>query len=268
MSEFNKKPDLIGYLYGELTEEERRAVEQWLRQHPEAQQELDELQETRSRIAHLPEVQPSAPMYSLPVAQTNVARRRWVSWAGVAAAAILVLLVVLNTSITVSKQGMTIAFGQPILVETPAPTPVDNQQWKEQLTEALALNNALFEQQLDSIQQKLQQQLAQNQQVLLSRWQTQSVAQDELQRQKLEEFATTYYQKSIPGIAANLQTMQLQQRQEFQLMLNELWNDWLTVRRADLQVIQTNMQNLQQNVELNRTQTKDLLENMLVRLNY
>jgi len=250
----------MGYLYGEISAEERQKVEAWLREHPEDRAELQQLQETRSWLAAVPAA-PTKTTLNFPTAKS---KRLWavprLAWIGAAAAVLLLLLTTLGTSVTVSEKGMTIAFGQPALSATANP---ESQAWQKQILEVLAENDEATEQRLDSIQRQVQHELLQQQKTLLQDWQAQLARHDALQRKKLEQFAMEYYQKEVPIMIANVQDMQLEQREELQVILNEMWNDWLAVRSADLQIIQASMDDLQENIERNQNQTQ-VLEDILV----
>jgi len=255
MSERHYQPDLMGYLYGEISEAERRKVEAWLAEHPEEQAELEQLRETRSWLATAP---PAPPQTSPFVIEKSATRRRFptLAWIGAAAAVLLLLLTAIGTQVDFTGNGMRITFGQPA-----PPTPAED--WQQQLLQTLAEQDRAAEQRLDSMQQAMQRQFLRQQTQLLDHWQNRLATHDAQQRQKLEQFAADYYQQEVPGMIANVQEMQLQQREELQVILNDMWNDWLEVRSADLQIIQASMVNFQDKLERNQNQTQ-VLEDILV----
>jgi len=255
MSERHYQPDLMGYLYGEISEEERQKVEVWLAEHPEEEAELEQLRETRSWLATAP---PAPPQKSPLFVEESAPRRRFptLAWMSAAAAVLLLLLVTIGTEVDFTGNGMQITFGK-------TRTETITEDWQQELLQTLAEKDRAAEQRLDSMQHAMQQQLMQQQTQLLDNWQDRLAAHDAQQRKKLEQFATDYYQKEVPNMIANVQEMQLQQRDELQIILNDMWNDWLEVRSSDLQIIQATMANFQENLERNQNQTQ-VLEDILV----
>jgi hypothetical protein len=255
MSERHYQPDLMGYLYGEISEEERQKVEAWLAKHPEEQAELEQLRETRSWLANAP---PAPPQTSPLFVEEATTRRRLpkLTWMNAAAAVLLLLLTTIGTQVDFTGNGMQITFGT-----TKSEAPSDG--WREELLQTLAEKDRAAEQRLDSLQQAMQKQLLQQQSQLLDNWQHRLAAHDAQQRKKLKQFASDYYQKEVPYLIANVQEIQLQQREELQIILNDMWNDWLEVRSADWQIIQANMAGFQENLKRNQNQTQ-VLEDILV----
>ena len=103
------KERLIDYLYGEMTVEERAAFEEQLRINPSLKRELDQLSESRTFLAELPDVQPPAMIVPL-----RTSKKRWLKWgiaAGIAASIIL-LLDVLNFQIRTTEKGLALSFGE------------------------------------------------------------------------------------------------------------------------------------------------------------
>lgn len=253
---------LMDYLYDELNAAERQEVERWLADNPEAQQELKALQQTRNVLAKLPDAMPTSPIITMPPKSTS--RRRWLIPVITSAAAVLLLLLIAtNVRVDVRDQGMIIAFGK-----APAQVQVsENELSTKDLQQAIAANNALLFQQLDSIQRGLQLQLTANQQVMQENWQQRWAAQQANYEGRIKTLASQEFEQKYPQLAALVQDMQLEQQEELRLMFTQLWNNWQDVRAADLQVIETNLTAIQQNIEFNRQDTEQLFRNILVRAN-
>jgi hypothetical protein len=101
---------MAGYVLGDLSEAEQLALENWLREHPEANSELASLQETLALSAYgldeeakpseslrwriLQEARQSPPTASVPAPSLSQPKRRnWLSWgASIAAAAAIAVL--------------------------------------------------------------------------------------------------------------------------------------------------------------------------------
>ncbi|MDX1671711.1 MAG: hypothetical protein R3211_05170 [Balneolaceae bacterium] len=121
----------MDYLYDEISEEEKEQLEDYLREHPSMQEELQELQKTRTMLQQLPYEEPSERL--LVVEPRERTFSQWLRQAGnllpqsawgktaFAMAASLVLLVmvasVAQLHIQTGSAGMEISFGQ-----TPQPS--------------------------------------------------------------------------------------------------------------------------------------------------
>src|SRR5690606_15130579 len=116
----NYKPDetlLISYLYGELQGEEKRHVERYLAEHPEALREVESLTFVRKALANVPDKEVIAPPI---VFDDHKTRYFWNapfgrSLIGIAASITLILLVGKFTGFNASYTNNTfvIRFGEP-----------------------------------------------------------------------------------------------------------------------------------------------------------
>jgi len=81
---------LISYLYGELSPDEREKVEAYLHQHPEAREEMEEMQSIRSFFSEEKEETDTPPLViQLTPQPKTVAFPRWSKWAAAAVVALL-----------------------------------------------------------------------------------------------------------------------------------------------------------------------------------
>lgn len=251
---------LMDYLYDELNEADRKEVEKWLSENPEAQRELAALQQTRELLSAVPEVVPSTPIKK--ISSSNSIRRRWLPLAiTAAAAAILLLLVATNVSVQTHEGGVIIAFGKAPTLESTKTTTTQ----PAAVQQAITANNQLLYQKLDSIQQDLQGQLVANQNAMQQQWQRQWSAKQVSYENQLKSLANEAFRKKYPELAAFVQDMQLEQEQDMRLILTQLWNEWQRQRAEDLKTIERNFVMLNQNLELNRQGTEEMFRSMLTR---
>ncbi|MEM6522848.1 MAG: hypothetical protein AAGF85_05085 [Bacteroidota bacterium] len=114
------KPDevmLINYLYGELTDEEKKAVEDYLKKNPEAAKEVHGLNDTRSIISAYEDkevIPPAALTQGDLESRVTSNGRGWKTIMAIAASLSLILLVGFLTGFnaTYNKKGLTIGFNQ------------------------------------------------------------------------------------------------------------------------------------------------------------
>mgnify|MGYP002402423054 CR=1 FL=1 len=254
------KSRLMDYLYDELNEADRKEVEKWLSENPEARRELLALQQTRELLSAVPEVEPAIPIVK--ISSSHSIRRRWLPLAiTAAAAAILLLLIATNVSVQTHESGVIIAFGK-------APAPLQLEETgadADAIQAAITANNQQLYQQLDSIQRGLQGLLVDNQTTMQQQWQRQWSAKQINYENQLQSLANEAFRKKYPELAAFVQDMQLEQEQEMRLMLTQLWNEWQRQRTEDLKTIERNFVMLNQNLELNRQGTEEMFRSMLTR---
>ena len=247
----DKKERLIDYLYGEMTEAERREFEELLSQDEEMRAEWNALQQTRSRLAELPEIRPEATVVTI-----EAPRPRWSKWgwrAG-AAAAVLLLLSLLNPRLEIGSNGLVLALGAPAPAETNAPT--TDEASMANLQEQLAQRDRELEQRLLQLDTQWQNRLAQREERLQQNWDRQ-LAIYQTQRQKdLEKFAQY--------LVDLVQNLQLEQQEELRLLLTRFWSQWQETRAADLESIESEFVNLYRNFELNQSETEAILKSLVV----
>lgn len=250
----NQEEKLIDYLYGEMTSAEKQAFEQELQQNPALQKELEALQESRTFLADLPEVQPPATVITL--------KRQpfpWKKWAIPAsiAASLLLLLQLFDFQATTTKNGLTFSFGTPVekpITRTPDNiTLADVQQLIEkseavQQQQQLLLLDSIWQKrqvnQLNAMQKKLNQQL---------------VAHQSQQKSELQDFANNFRQEEIPELANLMQNLLEAHQQKTQVFLGEAWTSWQETRNNDLNIIKNEFANVYQN----QTETDALLINVI-----
>lgn len=156
------KEELMDYLYDELTPERHAEVAAWLKEHPEAQAELDELQGVRTTLAQLPDEPVERPILMLGERERKTRTVFMGAWARTltGVAAVLLLLITLaylgKMQVTVADGGFTLAFNQPAAVEANDPEPRPAGMTEAQVDSLLQVRMAqqLMEQQ-DSLYQTL-----------------------------------------------------------------------------------------------------------------
>lgn len=245
----------MDYLYGEMPPDERPDFEAWLEQHPEAKQELDALQQTRTTLAMSIDEVPAPLVVELPREQRIP--HRW--WARAAAVAILLVAGwLLNFQLQIGEKGLTLSLGEAPAVtpqtiasepasaqnETPVPLTVDHQQMEQKLHA------------MDSIWQTRFAGLQHQQQNQWRQWQQQ-------QRIQLAGMQQEFTRAEWPRLAGLMQQLQLEQQEELRLLISELWETWQQTRQTDLKAIDSRMTLMYQNVERNQLEAEARFVNYL-----
>lgn len=171
MNEQTARELLMDYLYDEISAADKEKLETYLEHHPEMQKELDQLQQTRSLLQQMPEVEPGQ---SITIVETNENNNGWAQnikqlipqsgWVrtALATAACLALLIVTaamaDVSLHSTQSGFSIYFG-----DTP---PIESTGLTDEQTEAIIQkiqqeNTALMTEYADMLNKHNRQQLQQ-----------------------------------------------------------------------------------------------------------
>ena len=252
----NQEEKLIDYLYGEMTSAEKQAFEQKLQQNPALQKDLEALQESRTFLADLPEVQPPATVITLK--RAPFPWKRWAIPASIAAS-LLLLLQLFDFQATTTENGLTFSFGTPVEKPmTPILPPSDNITLAE-VQQLIVKREAVHQQQsllLDSIWQKRQ---ANQMNAMQSKLNQQMLAYQSQQKTELQDFANNFRQEEIPELANLMQNLLEAHQQKTQVFLGEAWTSWQETRNNDLNLIKSEFANVYQN----QTETDALLINVI-----
>lgn len=255
MNNVDRQAQMMDYLYGEMTGQERREYELWLDQNPEIRQEIESLQTSRQWLSDLEEVTPQPILVDL--APKRTISLKWIYRAG-AAAAVLLALWLFNFQIRTDRGGVILSFGHPDTIQQPEPVEAD------------AIPAAVWEKVLAEQQQMLEQKLVN----MDSSWQTQLTAlQQENQQQwwslknnqaqQVEQVRKAFTEKELPRLAGLMQQLQIEQQEELQLLLVEFWNTWQETRQTDLERIDYKMTNLYEDVERNQQASEARVVNFI-----
>lgn len=234
---------MMAYLYGELSSEEQAEFERWLEQHPTAKAELNELKSTRSLLGLLEDIRPSATTVELK--PRPLISKKWMQWMSIAAGLALALMVA-RPQLEVTGRGAMVTFGSYEKQAPSTPKPANDDDAIQQL---VAQSNFKIYKQLDSIQKQLGDKIAWKEQTLMTALENELNSHKYQQQQYLTRTVNNQYQERIPRIVSNVQSMQLEQRQEVKQMLNRLWQEWQKQRERDMEAIERAILELQLQVQ-------------------
>lgn len=233
---------LMDYLYGELSAQEKAAFEQQLQNDPKLQQELRDFQSTRTMLQQVEEMQPKATVVELkPKPVVSMRAVKWLS----AAAAVALLLLVGKPSMEVSSNGFMIAFGSPNTIQS-QPEVLQPNDYEPIIHNAVAKSNQDIYKMLDSIQHQLGTRINTKEQSLLEAIERELSTYENQQQRKVARVVNNQYEENMPRLVSMTQDMQLEQRRELKSMMNRLWKDLQRQREADLQAIERAFLELQQ----------------------
>ena len=229
---------LMAYLYGELSAEEKINFEEILKNDPALQEELREFRSVRSMMKQLEEVQPKSTVVEIKT--KPIIPMKMIRWLSIAASLAL-LLWAGKPRLDVNKSGFSIAFGTP-----PNSTLVsESVDYSPIIQEEIARNTQVIYRRLDSIQQHLGSQQNLDESSLMNAIEKELAGYQSKQKKNLVRAVNSEYEQNIPRIVSNVQDMQLEQRRELRKLLNRMWQDVQRQREADLNAIDNALFELQ-----------------------
>lgn len=254
MSYKPKESTLISYLYGELDGEEKKRLELYLSEHPEARNELDEMKGVLGIMGHAKDREVEVPMFSFTSpSKVIVDSRDWGTWwrypLGIAASLVLLMVVGYLTSFNVSsKEGqLSIAFGDQKDVTGEVFT---KDQVREMINLALDENNRLVNQQIENTKKNLLTQVAHQSPV-------------KIDQQLLNEYIQRLRQYNASTMAGLLEESEQEQRRYTDQIVQDLAIFMDLQRQDDMELIQTRIENLSEDTRRFNQQTGQILTSLL-----
>ncbi len=249
----NREELLMDYLYGEMNEEQRQAFEKMIAADPDLARELAELQDTRSLMAELDEVQPTPTVVS--IQQYVSPWKKW-RWPLGIAASFLLLLSWLNPRLQVGNGALTFSLGKVAVAESNAEPAFDVEALYDKTAAMLKEQEERLDRKVLQVDASWQEKWRQQEQHMVVNWQRQ-------QKRQTEEIIAQFQSEQLPEIASLVQSLQIQQQQELQSLLTNFWQEYQKTRLSDLESIGTEFTNVYNNVELNKNETEAMFVNLL-----
>ncbi|HET9054697.1 MAG TPA: hypothetical protein VFM90_11015 [Cyclobacteriaceae bacterium] len=265
------KPDesaLMAYLYGELQGEEKRNVEKYLNENPEAMASLQEMMDVRKILSVVEDKEVIAP----PIVMEDSRQRYF--WnapyfktvIGIAASIMLLLVAgkILDVRITVTDNVAQVSFGEPVVKTVdPVQPGLTAQQVQDMINNSVQSNNEVVQAGWSESQKKIDASIRKNM----------TLNSDKLQA--LVKEASKASEVQISGYVASLKNENQQLVKDyFKLTTNEqqkyienLLVDFAKYmnqqRTSDLEAIQLRMVNMEQNTSLFKEETEQILASII-----
>ncbi|SHH55698.1 hypothetical protein SAMN04488109_4348 [Chryseolinea serpens] len=277
MSYKPSEQDLMAYLYGELEDDKREKLEQYLLENPTARLELERMNGLRRMLAQVEDKEVIAPPIFV---GEHPSQRFWQApymktIMGIAASLLVVILVAKLSGLNIryQQQELRISFGDVPKVKTessvtqPTVASLTPEQVQDMINNSLQQNNATLQASLDETQKKLNASI------------NQSLALNSGKIDKLVQQASTASEAQVREFVASMQTENAKMvKSYFQLSANEQkqYVEGLLVdfakylqqqRNDDLQVVRTQINSLQQNNDVFRKETEQILTSIISKVN-
>jgi hypothetical protein len=277
MSYKPSEQDLMAYLYGELEDDKREKLEQYLLENPTARLELEKMNGLRRMLAQVEDKEVIAPPIFV---GEHPSQRFWQApymktIMGIAASLLVVILVAKLSGLNIryQQQELRISFGDAPEVKTAQPVTQPHvatltpEQVQDMINNSLQQNNATLQASLDETQRKLNASI------------NQSLALNSGKIDKLVQQASTASEAQVREFVASMQTENAKMvKSYFQLSANEQkqYVEGLLVdfakylqqqRNDDLQVVRTQINSVQQNNDAFRKETEQILTSIISKVN-
>lgn len=270
----NYKPDesqLVAYLYGELSGEEKSRVEQYLASHPEARKELDALTFVTDALRSIGDKEVIAPPIVLDNDRIVPFWNTYFSKAllGIAASLTLIILVAKwsGLSLNYSNSTLTIGFGITPAVEITKqqePMMLTNVQVQEMIDASLLKNNQFvanqWEQQQQDMQQSIRTMLASKNDDVFNQLVSKSAQATE---EQIRQFALTMQADNARMIKDYLTLNSSDQRKYIETLLVDFAKYLEAQQQNDLNVLQARVNKLEQNTDLFKYETEKILTSII-----
>jgi hypothetical protein len=277
MSYKPSEQDLMAYLYGELEDDKREKLEQYLLENPTARQELEKMHGLRRMLAQVEDKEVIAPPIFV---GEHPSQRFWQApymktVMGIAASLLVVILVAKFSGLNIryQQQELRIGFGDAPEVKTvrpvtqPVAATLTPDQVQDMINSSLQQNNAALQASLEETQQKLNasihQSLALNSGKIDKLVQQASAASET----QVREFVASLQTENAKLVKSYFQLSANEQKQYVEGLLVDFAKYLQQQRNDDLQVVKTQINSLQQNNDVFRKETEQILTSIISKVN-
>lgn len=270
------KPDegtLIAYLYGELEGAEKEKIERYLFETPEAMRELENLQRIRSLLGTIEDKEVIAP----PLVIDNGIRNFWFpsrylrTILGVAASLLLLLVAGRMTGLHIraADRTLTISFGEAgvnkeeLTANAESDSLLTPMAIQRMIDASLSENNSVIQDSWKDSQAKLDASIQRNLALNSSRIDKLVNEASQASQQQITAYVSTLQTQNLQFIKDYYQLTAAEQKQYIEELLVDFAKYLQQQRNDDLTLMQTRMNNIEQNTGLFQQETEQILSSII-----
>lgn len=261
--------DLMAYLYGELEGKEKEMVEQYLLESAEARLELEKLKQLRHALGHIKDKEVIAPpifvgdarppfIWNAPYFKTIVS---------IAASLLLIMMVgkFAGLQIGYADKELRISFGQlPPEVKQVAATPsITSGEVQQMINASLEQNNIEMKETWADTQKNLDASIVKNLASNSAKIDNLVKESSAASQQQIREFVATMQAENVQVVKSYFQLSSSEQKQYIESLLVDFAKYLQQQRNDDLQVVQTQLNSLQQNTDIFKQETEQILTSII-----
>jgi hypothetical protein len=267
----NYKPNestLMAYLYGELDATESAKVREYLSQHPEEFEKLQQMTQVREMMSNILDKEVIAPSIIAESRQVHFWQSGYFkTWMSIAASFVLILIAgrVLGPDISYSNGELRISFKEAKATSTTQTLNglLSANEVQGMIDSSLAKNNEFIQANLNESQKKVEQSLQTN------------LASNSAKIDALMKVASQASQDQIKGFVAALQEENLKTMKDYLQLSAKDQNVYVEAllvdfskylqeqRKQDFQLFQTRMANIERNTDQFKQETEQILASII-----
>jgi hypothetical protein len=271
------KPDeqqWMAYLYGEMDEGDKRAFEEYLQRNPEAGAALEKWLNLRRMLTEAEDKEVIAPPLFIGNDATPRERIRQIWWhapyfktvVGIAASLILIILAAKLTGmrLSVSQNELRLAFGQEKATQAVQPVPsLTADQVQDMINSSLSQNNSQVQTSLEETQKKLDESIRKNLAVTSGKIDRLLHEASAASQQEIASYVANIRAENMQQVKDYFQLTSTEQKKYIENLLVDFAKYLQQQRSNDLQVVQTQMKSLEQNTNLFKQETEQILSSII-----
>ena len=277
MSYKGDEKDWMAYLYGEMEEEEKRKFEEYILHDADARRELERYQHLRSTLAAVEDKEVIAPPIFIGGDQPSgqgrgihflLNNRFFRTTAAVAASLLFILLAgkLSGAQVIVSDHELRLTFGDsaPRNPGTPvAPTTLSPQEVQQMINASLEKNNIQVQTSLEESQKKLDASIRNN--LTLNSGKLDQLVREasSASAEQIRRYVESIRAENMQQVKDYLQLTSTEQKKYIENLLVDFAKYLQQQRDNDLQLVQTRMSSLEQNTDLFKQETEQILSSII-----
>jgi len=261
--------DLMAYLYGELEGKEKEMLEQYLLENAEARLELQKLKDVRFLMTHVGDKEVIAPPLFLgDNPQRQFYQAPYFKTIMTIAASLLVIMVaakIFDLEVGYSHNELRIGFGQSRKVTQPltAEAILTPGQVQEMINSSLHQNNTDMQENWAISQKQLDSSISNNLAISSAKIdhlvrQSSAASQDQIR-----QFVSRMQAENVALVKNYFQLSATEQKEYIEGLLVDFAKYLQQERNDDLQVVQTQLKSLEQNTDVFKQETEQILTSII-----
>jgi hypothetical protein len=265
--------DWMAYLYGELEGAEKEKMEQYLLSDPHARKELEQYQQLRKMMGTVEDKEVIAPPI---VVGDNRQRFIWNTpavrmVASIAASLLIIILVgkLTGTQISMSGNEFRLSFGDAPKNEMvqPATAGLSANEVQNMINESLNQNNIAMQASWKETQQKLDASIRSNLASNSGKIDKLVKEASNASQEQIRQFVSTLQNDNAEVVKNYFQLSSTEQKKYIEGLLVDFAKYLQQQRNDDLQLVQTQLKALEQNTDIFKQETEQILTSIITTVN-
>ncbi|MDH4295958.1 MAG: hypothetical protein OEV74_06750 [Cyclobacteriaceae bacterium] len=261
--------DLIAYLYGELEGKEKESFEQYLLDNPEAREELEKFKQLRSVMGNVKDKEVIAP----PIFVGDHHQRFWnapyfKTVVSIAASLLVIMLVgkFIGMKVKYSDNQLSMSFGsivEPYIEARQTIPALTSAQVQEMINTSLNQNNIAMQASWSETQEKLDASVKSN--LALNSAKIDNLVRESsaASQEQIQQFVSGLQTENMQLVKNYFQLTSNEQKQYIESLLVDFAKYLQQQRNDDLQVVQTKLNSLEQNTDVFKQETEQILTSII-----